>query len=156
MDPKKVEKKDGKVFEINKIEIIGSFFIIPNYTLDLYSNIRITPTGHLPIARLKPNNKKLPLFTLRWDQKDKTVDVDVDNVNNTIRKTFKNEKNGCSGHHSREGKIGKHSVFRFDIAYFSKRIFKGKLKVPVTRELEGNIIMKLKLASIVEFIPGKR
>lgn len=73
MDSKKVERKDGKVFEIGQIQLVECSFVNPNYKIELCSKSRITPTGHLPIAMLESNNKTLPRFTLRWDQKNRTV-----------------------------------------------------------------------------------
>ena len=95
MNPKKVEKKNSKVFEVNNIEIVGSYFVKSNYVLKLYSHNRITRTGHLPLASLEPKNTELPRFTPRWDQNDKIVNVDIYNVNDDIIKKFKNGENGC-------------------------------------------------------------
>ena len=157
MDPNKVKKKDGKVFEVNKVQTVGSYFVNSDYELKLFSNNRIERTGYLPIASLKPNSEGLPIFTLRWDQKGNTVDVDIDNNvdSDTIQK-FKNGKNGCSGHHSIKEKIGKDWVLKFNIKFFGKKIFKGNLKVPVTTELEGSGGVKVGGSGIVEFIPGKK
>ena len=157
MDPNKVKKKDGKVFEVNKVQIVGPFFVNSDYDLKLFPNNRIERTGYLPIASLKPNSEGLPIFTLRWDQKGDTVDVDIDNNvdSDTIQK-FKNGKDGCSGHHSTKEKIGKGRVFKFNIKFFGKEIFKGNLIVPVTTELEGSGGVKVGGSGIVEFIPGKK
>jgi hypothetical protein len=151
MDTKRVEKKDGKVFEITQIQIVGEYWIASDYKLELFSHCRITPTGHLSVARLTPSEENLPIFTLRWDQKAKTIDVDIDKVDSSIEKKFKRSRGGCDGHHSKEGNINNHSVFIFNIKYFGKKIFEGNLTVPVGREFEGNITLRLALEGMSSY-----
>lgn len=74
--------------------------IHPKYIIDSKNQELIGDTKLLKLFELKPlNHINGPLFRGRWDEKNQLMDIDIENANKTLQKSFKNSKNDCTGHH---------------------------------------------------------
>ena len=79
MDIEKVAIRDGKAFKTNEVKVKQDYYIDARYELSLYPRNKITPTGLLTVGELKPKDNALPRFLLRWDERAKSLDVDINN-----------------------------------------------------------------------------
>ena len=134
----KTLRKDGRTFEIiNKA--INVVYLDSGYKLSpLGTPSRITSTSYLVVGKLEPkSNKSLCTFIFRWDEKDLSLDVDVENCpDKKLVERFKSDKDQAYyGHHPT--KIPK-AGWSFDtkIVWDSKRIFDGAIKFSLSREME--------------------
>jgi hypothetical protein len=59
--------------------------------------VRATDTGHLELVKISARNPSLPSFSIRWDQADNSIDVDLLGDANEARK-FAMQKGGYRGH----------------------------------------------------------
>lgn len=80
-----------KVFNINKIEVN---YLNPQYKLDIEPDYAITDQGLLLVGKLMPTQQSLPSFSLRWDEKDDHLNVDILPEDNC----WQNETKGYKGH----------------------------------------------------------
>ena len=95
----------------------------------------MTKTGLLEIGRVRPQDKSLPEFVFRWDERAEDLDVDILNVSVRIRRDFERGKRGYSGHHTRR-MSGDARDFETDIKIPSGIVFRGCLSVPLQRKRE--------------------
>jgi hypothetical protein len=95
-----------------------------DYTIQVPKESKTTDQGWLVVGKLQPKIALLPQFLFRWDEKDQRLDVDIEEVSDTTEKSFKQGKNGYSGHHARKSeKDGR--FFDIDIWIPGKHVFKG-------------------------------
>lgn len=134
MDRKKVAKENGKVFSIGKIECVETFYRDKNYALQLYCNNRIGETGFLDIGKLSSDKQGLPEFIFRWDEKKEALDVDICISGKRDNRLWK--LRGYEGHHSTRIYREEGRVFELKVNVPCRKIFHGRIRVPVNRKLE--------------------
>ncbi len=69
MDPRNVEKKDGKAFRTHRVEVEDGYVVDQDYDLVLLEDEERGKTGLLPVFALKARESSLPSFQGRWDEK---------------------------------------------------------------------------------------
>ena len=143
MDKKEVIR-NGRAFGVNEVKV-KKYYIDKDYNLECYSKNRITKTGLLEVAKLKPKKKLLPEFTFRWDEKADALDIDILNVLFVVEKKFKKGINGYAGHHSK--KVSKNKIFKVFIKIPNRLIFNGLITSPLYREQEHTTSLGLKCSA---------
>lgn len=101
MDKDSFAKKASKTLGSRDI-IVTTTFISAEYCQPPTSirEVRTSETGHLELLRIEPNRAGLPSFSVRWDHKDNSVDIDLISINEEEVACFKAEKCGYRGHHT--------------------------------------------------------
>jgi hypothetical protein len=79
-----------KVFD-TKVQVN---YLSPRYKLDMLSENQITSQGLLLLGRVIPEEKGLPQFTIRWDEKSNHLNVDI----MPEEECWQSETNGYKGH----------------------------------------------------------
>jgi len=129
MLPEIFSRKNPKVISVSKVKIKGK--VNPEYKI--YSDEPTTSTGLVQVIKLLSQNRDLPYFIFRWDEKAENLDVDIYNVSNEGKEKFKKGVNGFSGHH-----------FHITEENSKRRVWKGKITIPGREIFEGEIIFALK------------
>ncbi len=157
MDPRIVEKKDGKAFAVLKVHPLDGHFIAHSYELRCFDEIRISNTGWLKVFELVPHAVSEPRFIGRWDERAEQLDVDITGVPESISQKFKRGSGGYNGHHSQrlatEGR-----QYKVAISIPEGKIFEAVMCFGVLRELElkGSLEVKSDLAIEAEVIRGEK
>jgi hypothetical protein len=101
MDKDSFAKKASKTLGSRDI-IVTTTFVSAEYCQPPSSvrEVRTSETGHLQLLRIEPNRADLPSFSVRWDHKDNSVDIDLISINEEEVACFKAEKLGYRGHHT--------------------------------------------------------
>lgn len=92
--------------------LITKRHVHPHYRLEPLEPAVRTRTGHLKIFDLVPDNPSLPKFSARLDEKDGTVDLDIEDAPEDVKRAFYNPRMGW-GH--RTQKRTSADPLRFDI-----------------------------------------
>lgn len=124
------EQKASSIIEVN----VEKHCLDRNYDLEEHSGGEITPTGLLVIATLKPKKSSLPEFWFRWDEKDDKLDVDIKEVDNTVKDWFKRGEKGYGGHHPKRISVEKRTS-EVDIRIPGINIFRGFISFGLHREV---------------------
>jgi hypothetical protein len=91
------EKKQIKALGGHNIQITTEF-VSPDYNAPtLKALVRSSTTGHTELFRIEPKRSDFPTFSIRWDQADDSVDVDLLN-DQEERTKFANRTEGYRGH----------------------------------------------------------
>ena len=143
MKPEEVAIKDGKAFKTTEVKVIEKW-IHPKYKMIKYRENRITDTGLLLVAELRPMEENLPRFLFRWDEKAESLDVDITDVSEEIKRKFKRGREGYEGHHPKRAPDEKEIIFEVCIRTPQGKVFEGKISFGLFRELEAS-------KSLVEF-----
>ncbi len=135
MDKEKVFTKNGQILfrDTKAFNLqIDTKYIHPDYKLHNYpEESNLSKTGLLKLFTIKTKVKSnKPLFSVRWDEKNNEVDIDILNVEKNINTLFKAEKSGCLGHHTQRTSE-------------SPRIFYILIKTPNQTIYEGNITFNI-------------
>ncbi|MGH7987924.1 MAG: hypothetical protein ACREQX_16800 [Candidatus Binataceae bacterium] len=140
------------------VELIGSFN--PSYSGKCFA-AKISETGELRLFELVPKVSGLPLFSGRWDQKQNSVDIDLDissiselneDQQAEHRRDFKNYRRAYSGHHT--CKIEYQRLYRVcvkaPIADFPNlgepTIFDGEVRM-IGLAFDGHVTAKIKVGA---------
>jgi len=132
MPPWKGPKFTGDNFEqgadgASNVSAPEVFYCDISYVLDLYKEPRTAPDRRLIIARLWSKEGTPPSFLFRWDEKDNQLDVDIEDVPETVKKCFKHGTEGYAGHRPRRVQSDGR-VFEINIRIPEKQIFHGYVK----------------------------
>jgi hypothetical protein len=100
-------------------------FMHPEYCVNTGKR-QMTKTGFMVVFELKTENKTLPTFLGRWDEKEQLLDIDILGVDKKSTSDFRAEKNGYSGHHPKH--ISE-----------SPRLFQIEINIPECEIMKGNI-----------------
>ena len=137
------------------------FNIVPeNLYLDLDYSLRIVPisavtrTGLLAVLRLQPTVPGLPSFVVRWDDKQNTIDVDLEG-NVIDREAFKLERNGYKGHHPVTVSV-EPRVFKIDIQLPRRKVYEARLTCNVGRSVSIAETLQFKVEFSAEVLPKER
>jgi hypothetical protein len=82
----------------------------------------------LIIASLKPKDKTLPSFSLRWDPHGKHLDVDIEEASPEVKTLFRKEKQGYHGHRP---KMVAEKLFDVKINIPAQDVFMGKISFKI-------------------------
>jgi hypothetical protein len=151
MDTNEVAKRDGKARRAFNVSEQHTF-IHAEYDMVL-DGAQIGPTGLLIIARLKPRNATigtLPEFVLRWDEKDKHLDVDPVDVSEAEERQFRRGTRGYYGHHAHKLDSGPR-VFEANIGWNGQAIYHGEIRFNLAREAEARVALGLSASASVAF-----
>jgi len=104
---RRVQMRDGKVFEINNLTI-DVRCLNPNYSLLKQDSAALGATGRLDLFELRPKSGGGPAFFGRWDGGSRDqgkverddLDIDISGVSRAEQHRFESGKNGYAGHHS--------------------------------------------------------
>jgi len=119
---KRVASK-GHVAKISNLEVVHNV-IHPDYTLEPCDG-QLSETGRLEVLKLVPKSGDRPYFTARWDQKPEHLDIDMHNASKTAIKSFKKNKHGYRGHHTKRASAPDRRVFDVEIQTPDGAIFVG-------------------------------
>lgn len=140
MDKQEVSKRDGKArktFNVDKQQL----YLDTDYNIVVLENNEISPTGLLIIAELRPiQNKKLPRFVFRWDQKANTLDVDALNAKKEDIDKFKNGTSNFSGHHPTKLTV-EGRQYEVRIVWAGKILFQGHIGFSLAREVVFSVAL---------------
>ncbi|MGH9776338.1 MAG: hypothetical protein ACRD50_15505 [Candidatus Acidiferrales bacterium] len=131
MDRKEWQDKSPKVIKASNI-VLENQHLDDHYTQELLDLAEATSTGHLVLLRLNSKMPGLPGFTVRWDQKQETIDVDLEG-DRTEQECFEHGQNGYQGHHP-------------EMVCKDPRAFKIDIRLPHIRVYEANLRCNLALA----------
>jgi len=151
MDTNEVAKRDGKARRAFNVSERHTF-IHTEYDMFL-DGAQIGPTGLLVIARLKPRNAAigtLPEFVLRWDEKDKHLDVDPVHVSEAEERQFRRGTSGYYGHHGDKLDSGPR-VFEVNIGWHGQPIYHGEIGFSLGREVEARVALGLSASASMSF-----
>jgi len=102
-----------------------------DYALAYVQKSFLSETGHLKVFELKcPSG---PDFSGRWDEKPSALDIDVLGVDRAARTSFKNSRDGSSGHHTIQVTADAWK-FAVNIIYRGRRIFEGTVHIALDQE----------------------
>ena len=125
-----------------------------DYSLKVVPISAVTPTGLLAVLRLEPTVPGLPSFVVRWDDKQNTIDVDLEG-NATDREAFKLERNGYKGHHPATVSI-EPRVFKIDIQLPQRKVYEALLTCNVGRSVTIAETLQFKAEFSAEVLPRGR
>lgn len=154
MKPEEVAIKDGKAFKTTEVKVIEKW-IHPKYEMIKYRENRITDTGLLLVAELRPMEENLPRFLFRWDEKAESLDVDITDVSEEIKRKFKRGREGYEGHHPKRVPDEKEIIFEVCIRTPQGKVFEGKISFGLFRELEGKSPVKFSCNAIMDVVKRK-
>jgi hypothetical protein len=140
----KVQKQDGKVFEINNFTI-DVRYLNPNYSLLKQDIAVLGATGRLDIFELRPKSGDGPSFLGRWDGGSRDqgkvgredLDIDIRRVSKAEQHRFENGKNGYAGH--RSIRIASTTERAYEVSIRTptdNMIFDGTVSFGVLRKIE--------------------
>ncbi len=119
-------------FKEKTVKAESAFNVVPqNLYLDAEYTLRIptistaTQTGLLAVLRIEPTSTALPAFVIRWDDKQNTIDVDLEG-SAPDREAFEAERNGYKGHHP-ETVSADPRIFRIDIQLPQRKVYEALL-----------------------------
>jgi hypothetical protein len=92
-------------------------YLDPAYTVR-QSPEGIGPTGRLDVVRIESSDATLPTFVGRWDERARSLDIEIENASPRRRKKFQ-------GHHTT--RQGDALSFRLDVIYKGRPIVRGLL-----------------------------
>lgn len=154
MDIEKVTSRDGMAFKTNEVKVKQDY-IDARYELFHYPRNEITPTGLLTVGELKPKDNTLPEFLFRWDEKAESLDVDINNISEEIKRKFKAGKEGYEGHHTKRVPDEKNRIFEVSIKIPGITVFEGEISFGLHRELEVTVNSKASVSVCVEKKEGE-
>lgn len=154
MKPEEVAIKDGKAFKTTEVKVIENWRH-PKYEMIKYRENRITDTGLLLVAELRPMEENLPRFLFRWDEKAESLDVDITDVSEEIKRKFKRGREGYEGHHPKRVPDEKEIIFEVCIRTPQGKVFEGKISFGLHRELEGKSPVKFSCNAIMDVVNRK-
>jgi len=109
-----------------------------NYVLKVYKQAKKTPTELLVIAELQPKEGSLPSFSFRWDEKDDSLDVDIQGVTGIVESWFNKGIKGYAGHHPKRV-TSQRRTFEADIRIPQIHVFHGCLSFNLGRNVEAKV-----------------
>jgi hypothetical protein len=138
---RRIKQKDGKVFEISKVEIDPTY-LNSHYRVSQQTFHEINEMGLLKVFELTPLVAG-PSFTARWDggsrDAGKTerseLDFDIDGVSQEERNHFKNCRRGYFGHHTSRMPSDEGHTFQVSLSIPGERIFEGTVRFRILRKL---------------------
>ena len=154
MKKEEVAKRDGKAFKTNEVKVKQDY-IDAGYELFHYPRNEITPTGLLTVGELKPKDNILPRFLFRWDEKAESLDVDINNISEEIKRKFKAGKEGYEGQHTKRVPDEKNRIFEVSIKIPGITVFEGETSFGLHRELEVTVNSKASVSVCVEKKEGE-
>jgi len=96
----------------------------------------------------------LPSFVVRWDDKQNTIDVDLEG-NPAERQGFKFERNGYRGHHPATISV-EPRVFEVDIQLPKRKVYEALLTFNVGRSVTLAETLRFKAEFSAELLPNDR
>ena len=148
MDPEVFASQPKRIGGSGKVDILNTQHLDPEYKTICYSDLKAPPTGLVTLIDIvAAKEKTLPSFSLRWDSKSDTVDVDI-YLNGKNRKDLW-DKPGYNGHHSTRIK-GPWRRFTIDITIPDRKVFTGTVNIGLL--IEVNQKLELELTDIGKFI----
>ena len=137
MDKNEVAKLDGKARSVFNVSECHTFI---DSQYDIVLGESIGKTGPLVVAILKAKNATPEVdFVLRWDEKANYLDVEPPvNATRAQKQKFRNGTDGYSGHHPEKIGSGPH-VFKVDIIWNCKGLYRGEIGFSLARAVESKI-----------------
>jgi hypothetical protein len=120
-------------------------YLDETYDFQPYKEKETTEQGWLVLARLEPKTDSLPKFSLRWDDKEGHLNVDIHGVGDAERYWFKNGENGYSGHLAQQAS-DKGRAFDSEITLPGMRVFKGRFTFNLRWGMEARVRIAMKVA----------
>jgi hypothetical protein len=142
--------KAESAFEI----ISQNHYLDEDYALNKVPISIVTPTGLLAVVRLEPSVAGLPSFVIRWDDKQNTIDVDLEG-NAGDRDAFRHERNGYRGHHPVTISV-EPRVFKVDIQLPKRKVYEALLTFNVGRSVTLAETLQLQVEFSAELLPKDR
>jgi hypothetical protein len=96
MNEEQWSNKQFKAVGSHNIQI-ATEFLSGDYKEPTARVVRSSNTGHLELLRIEPNRSDFPTFSIRWDQSDDSVDVDLLGDHEEHYK-YAQQKTGYRGH----------------------------------------------------------
>ena len=101
----------------------------------MYSEKEASDTGLVKFCELTPRYLHLPMFIIRWDEREEALDVDIYIDGKLDNKLW--DESGYNGHHSQkiENK-GYNRGYKIDIKIPGRQIFSGIIDIGLSFELK--------------------
>lgn len=151
----------AKKFETMGVKAVSAFnlqredrFLDPSYSAKAPERAKVTKTGLLEILRIEPEPPdRLPSFSVRWDQKKNTIDVDRIG-NRRLGKLFKRGAKGYKGHHPITVSASPRT-FRIEIVDKGHRIYEAQLTLNVgfAVQIKDAMQMSASVSASCEAVP---
>lgn len=121
----KIERvaSEGHVSRISNPQVAHRF-IHPDYACEPCEG-KLGETGKLEVLKVVPNSGNGPYFVARWDQKPEHLDIDMKNAPNSAIRSFKQNRRGYRGHHTKRAAKPNQRVFDVKIETPDGVIFDG-------------------------------
>ncbi|MBZ5535169.1 MAG: hypothetical protein LAO31_04370 [Acidobacteriia bacterium] len=98
MDPERYSSLSIKTESASRVRVQLDQDIYPPYEIEIAVDPEASKTGHLELFRIIPKSNSIPTFSFRWDHNENSVNVDIHEVPDETRDSFKKEKFGFRGH----------------------------------------------------------
>jgi hypothetical protein len=146
MDKDRFAKKTSKTVSSRNINVTWEFLSKDYRAPTVAAEATPSATGHLELLRIEPKRTRMdmPTFSVRWDHKDDSVDVDLLWNSDEESHRFKVRELGYRGHHTHklDQPLRTHAI---DIA------------TPATGSVfKGTITLNVDLAESLEFEASPR
>ena len=129
MDPEKFKNKKSKIAGTTRVDILKTEYLDENYRVKLLPNTPASESGLVKVAELISDIPQMPMFILRWDEGDNTLDVDIYKNRKICRDPeWICEISRYKGHHAIR-LDGDKRLFKIDISIPGRKIFKGVLNI---------------------------
>jgi hypothetical protein len=124
-----------------------------DYEIVTHSECRITETGLLVVAELKPKNARhgLPGFLFRWDEKADHLNVDPIGVIGDQMEEFKSGKPGYAGHRPVRSSSESRS-FCITIRWNNRTLYEGDITIPLKFETSIKERIGVSVSASVELL----
>lgn len=114
METEKFSSEPRKALKIYNIVWLESPKLDTRYRLDGSLQSDTSPTGLLRAFKIMPTVAGWPSFIARWDEKADTLDIDILDVDDHVKRLFKGGKGGYCGHH-RDRILGEQRKFEVKV-----------------------------------------
>ena len=130
MDKNRWATKEFKVVGSHNIRVETEFLGSDYHDPSCAPVVKPSDTGHLVLLRIEPKRASLPAFSVRWDQSEDSVNVDLDGEDEEKRK-FATRQPGYRGH--KTDRVGDNPrTYTLDIETpVAGHVFKGTLTLNV-------------------------
>ena len=154
MDKDSFAKKPSKTLGSRDI-LVTTEFLSADYCEPPASvkEVRTTETGHLELLRIEPKRAGFPSFSVRWDHKANSIDVDLVSSSEEEVRLFKAEEHGYRGHHTERDRPSR--SYPIDIQTpATGPVFKGTIALNIDLGMLVTSRVFARVESSAEFIPG--
>jgi hypothetical protein len=125
-----------------------------HYAVYSRSDSPTTPTGLTKLFKLVPDVKSFPGFVGRWDDRDKSIDVDPEPHDCIDRDIWRGEKGGYRGHHAATLSADPR-IYQIDIATPNGPVFRARASLNLESGVRTDFTLQTRFGCDAEVVPKK-